>query len=194
MTVSGLTIARAWRQPGHRQDRTTQKTLSAFRSNGRGLFRFRTNTCCRRARISVWSAARSAKISMILCMPERVSGGEAKFQGFCDGWNKWEGQATSVPGMSKRLAPRPNLRLRKPLIAASFHLARPTLGTGRNRRHKGRLACRAATPLAARAHPAEIVVVHLDPPRQWHFPLAPGHHRHDLALLGPSRRCLTLRR
>ena len=26
---------------------------------------------------------------MILCMPERVSGGDAKFQGFCDGWNKW---------------------------------------------------------------------------------------------------------
>ena len=38
-------------------------------------------------------AARSAKISMILCMPESVSGGDAKFQGFCDGWNKWEGQA-----------------------------------------------------------------------------------------------------
>ena len=92
MTVSGLTITRAWRQPGHRQDRMTQKTLSAFRSDGRGLFRFRTATCCRRARISVWSAARSAKISMILCMPERVSGGDAKFQGFCDRWNKWDGQ------------------------------------------------------------------------------------------------------
>ena len=95
MTVSGLTITRAWRQPGHRQDRMTQKTLSAFRSDGRGLFRFRTATCCRRARISVWSAARSAKISMILCMPERVSGGDAKFQGFCDRWNKWEGQPVS---------------------------------------------------------------------------------------------------
>ena len=93
MTVSGLTITRAWRQPGHRQDRMTQKTLSAFRSNGRGLCRFRTATCCRRARISVWSAARSAKISMILCMPERVSGGDAIFQGFCHRWNKWEGQA-----------------------------------------------------------------------------------------------------
>ena len=99
MTVSGLTITRAWRQPGHRQDRMTQKTLSAFRSDGRGLFRFRTATCCRRARISVWSAARSAKISMILCMPERVSGGDAKFQGFCDRWNKWEGQ----PGIGRRL-------------------------------------------------------------------------------------------
>ncbi len=96
MTVSGLTITRAWRQPGHRQDRMTQKTLSAFRSDGRGLFRFRTATCCRRARISVWSAARSAKISMILCMPERVSGGDAKFQGFCDRWNKWEGQGLTT--------------------------------------------------------------------------------------------------
>ena len=44
----------------------------------------------------MWSAARSAKISMILCMPERVSGGDAKFQGFCDGWNKWEGQANGL--------------------------------------------------------------------------------------------------
>ena len=81
-------VAPAW--PWVRQG--DPETLSAFRSDGRGLFRFRTATCCRRARISVWSAARSAKISMILCMPERVSGGDAKFQGFCDGWNKWEGQ------------------------------------------------------------------------------------------------------
>ena len=99
MTVSGLTITRAWRQPGHRQDRMTQKTLSAFRSDGRGLCRFRTATCCRRARISVWSAARSAKISMILCMPERVSGGDAKFQGFCHRWNKWEGQLAFFAGL-----------------------------------------------------------------------------------------------
>ena len=35
---------------------------------------------------------RPARISMILCMPEGVSGGDAEFQGFCDGWNKWEGQ------------------------------------------------------------------------------------------------------
>ena len=110
MTVSGLTITRAWRQPGHRQDRMTQKTLSAFRSDGRGLFRFRTATCCRRARISVWSAARSAKISMILCMPERVSGGDAKFQGFCDRWNKWEGQAVEGPG-SPSLKPEGSSRI-----------------------------------------------------------------------------------
>ena len=86
----------AWRQPGHRQDRMTEKTLSAFRSNGRGLFRFRTATCCRRARISVWSAARSAKISMILCMPERAYGGDANVQSFCDRWNKWEGQPMAI--------------------------------------------------------------------------------------------------
>ena len=30
--------------------------------------------------------------SLVLCMPERVSGGDAKFQGFWDGWIKWEGQ------------------------------------------------------------------------------------------------------
>ena len=46
----------------------------------------------------MWSAARSEKISMILCMPERVSGGDAEFQGFCNGWNKWEGQETALTG------------------------------------------------------------------------------------------------
>ena len=53
MTVSGLTITREWHQPAHRQDRMTQKTLSAVPSDGRGLFRFRTATCWRRARISM---------------------------------------------------------------------------------------------------------------------------------------------
>ncbi len=43
----------------------------------------------------MWSAARSAKILMILCTPERVSGGDVKFQGFCDGWNKWEVQVAA---------------------------------------------------------------------------------------------------
>ena len=50
----------------------------------------------------MWSAARSAKISMILCMPERVSGGDAKFQGFCHRWNKWEGQSLQGLTPSKR--------------------------------------------------------------------------------------------
>ena len=39
---------------------------------------------------------------MILCMPERVSGGDAKFQGFCDGWNKWEGQAKFMGVLEER--------------------------------------------------------------------------------------------
>ena len=51
----------------------------------------------------MWSAARSAKISMILCMPERVSGGDAKFQGFCDRWNKWEGQVSALIAQAKKL-------------------------------------------------------------------------------------------
>ena len=92
----------------------TQKTLSAFRSDGRGLCRFRTATCCRRARISVWSAARSAKISMILCMPERVSGGDAKFQGFCHRWNKWEGQGLAErPAGFRRRIPHLGVRAGK---------------------------------------------------------------------------------
>ena len=57
----------------------------------------------------MWSAARSAKISMILCMPERVSGGDAKFQGFCDGWNKWEGQPKPICHASPYTSP---LRIR----------------------------------------------------------------------------------
>ena len=38
--------------------------------------------------------------------------------------------------------------------------------------------------------PAEIGVVHLDPPRKRRLPLAPRHHRHDLVLHGPGRRLL----
>ena len=41
----------------------------------------------------MWSATWPTKILMILCMPERVSGGDAKFQGFYGRWNKWEGQS-----------------------------------------------------------------------------------------------------
>ena len=52
----------------------------------------------------MWSAARSAKISMILCMPERVSGGDAKFQGFCHRWNKWEGQEEEEEGVTLKMA------------------------------------------------------------------------------------------
>ena len=53
----------------------------------------------------MWSAARSAKISMILCMPERVSGGDAEFQGFRDGWNKWDGHRPeeAIPWLEKAM-------------------------------------------------------------------------------------------
>ena len=64
----------------------------------------------------MWSAARSAKISMILCMPERVSGGDAKFQGFCDGWNKWEGQGSML---RVSLAPSVAVCGYRPLISSS---------------------------------------------------------------------------
>jgi hypothetical protein len=33
---------------------------------------------------------------MIFCMPERVSGGGGKYQGFCGRWDKWEGQHKEV--------------------------------------------------------------------------------------------------
>ena len=71
---------------------------ATIRSDGRGLSRFRTVTCWRRASISVWSAARLRKasrtmvrkVSIVLCMPAKISGGGRKFQGFRGGWNKWE--------------------------------------------------------------------------------------------------------
>jgi len=40
MTVSGLTVTREWRQPAHRYDRMTQKTLSAIRKRWPGPFPF----------------------------------------------------------------------------------------------------------------------------------------------------------
>ena len=40
MTVSGLTITRAWRQPGHRQDRMTQKTPICLPKRWPGPFPF----------------------------------------------------------------------------------------------------------------------------------------------------------
>ena len=64
----------------------------------------------------MWSAARSAKISMILCMPERVSGGDAKFQGFCDGWNKWEGQPAMADNFRTDLDQLLPQRRQRPLL------------------------------------------------------------------------------
>ena len=83
-----------------------------------------------------------------------------------------------------------DLALAEALDRRQLQLAWAPLGTGRDRRHEGRLARRAAAPLAAGAHPAEIGVVHLDPPRKRRLPLAPRHHRHDLVLHGPGRRLL----
>ena len=83
-----------------------------------------------------------------------------------------------------------DLALAEALDRRQLQLARAPLGTGRDRRHEGRFARRAAAPLAAGAHPAEIGVVHLDPPRKRRLPLAPRHHRHDLVLHGPGRRLL----
>ena len=83
-----------------------------------------------------------------------------------------------------------DLALAEALDRRQFQLAWAPLGTGRDRSHEGRLARRAAAPLAAGAHPAEIGVVHLDPPRKRRLPLAPRHHRHDLVLHGPGRRLL----
>ena len=37
------------------------------------------------------------KISIVLCMPAKESGGERNFQSFRGGWNKWEAQATPKP-------------------------------------------------------------------------------------------------
>ena len=77
---------------------------SDIRSAGRDLFRFRTAPCLRRVRSSVWGAARPTKssqktagrVSMILCLSERVSEGDAEFLGFCRRWNNWEGQAARM--------------------------------------------------------------------------------------------------
>ena len=47
MTVSGLTIMSAPRQPGHRRDNRTQNRRSADRKQGRAVFRVNTASCWR---------------------------------------------------------------------------------------------------------------------------------------------------
>ena len=54
-----------------------------------------------------------------------------------------------------------NLALAEALDRRQLQLARTPLGTGRDRRHEGRLARRAAAPIAAGAHSAEIGVRHV---------------------------------
>ena len=51
---------------------------------------------------------------MILRLSERVSEGDAKFQGFCGRWNKWEGQGpvrcirSAYVRLVRRIVPREN--------------------------------------------------------------------------------------
>ncbi len=68
MTVSGLTMTRASFQRGHRRERKSQNTRSSGRSHGRGLSRFRTATCWRRAMFSSCNVARLRTISRTKAM------------------------------------------------------------------------------------------------------------------------------
>ena len=90
MTVSGLTMTRASFQPGQRRERKTQKTRSSGESRGRGLSRFRTATCWRRAMFSSCNVARLRTISRtkakrnmaIVCMLQTVASSAPKCQNF----------------------------------------------------------------------------------------------------------------
>ena len=90
MTVSGLTMTRASFQRGHRRQRKTQNTRSSGRSHGRGLSRFRTATCWRRAMFSSCNVARlrtnlrtkATRITTIVCMLRTVAGSALECQVF----------------------------------------------------------------------------------------------------------------
>ncbi len=90
MTVSGLTMTRESFQRGHRRERKTQNTRSSGRSHGRGLSRFRTATCWRRAMFSSCNGARlrtisrtkATRITTIVCMLRTVAGNGLKCQDF----------------------------------------------------------------------------------------------------------------
>ena len=99
---------------------------------------------------------------------------------------------TAAPGASQCLAPRAISRLRKPLTGASFSCAGAPRDWSRPPPRRA-FARRAAARLPPQRHPAEIGVVHLDPPRKRRLPLAPRHHRHDL-VLAQAVGCLTPRR
>ena len=59
--------------------------------------RLRARPCgCQAARLRKASQTMARTISIILCMPEKVSGGGGKFQGLWRRWNKWEGQGFSI--------------------------------------------------------------------------------------------------
>ena len=80
-----------------------------------------------------------------------------------------------------------DLALAEALDRRQLQLVWASFRTGRDRRHEGRLARRAAAPLAAGAHPAEIGVVHLDPPRKRRLPLAPRHGRKSILIASQIR-------
>ena len=66
MTVAGWTICRHRRQPDQNRDNRTHNTRSErLRRKRRGAFAWRTASWCRRARISVCSAARLRKLEAI---------------------------------------------------------------------------------------------------------------------------------
>jgi hypothetical protein len=66
MTVAGCTICRHRRQPDQNRDNRTHNTRSErLRRKRRGAFAWRTASWCRRARISVCSAARLRKLEAI---------------------------------------------------------------------------------------------------------------------------------
>ncbi len=89
-TVSGLTMTRASFQRGHRRERKTQNTRSSGRSRGRGLSRFKTTTCWRRAMFSSRNDARLRSNSRmkvtrnlaIVCMLQTVAGSGLKCREF----------------------------------------------------------------------------------------------------------------
>ncbi len=91
ITVWGLTMTRASFQRGHRRERKTQNTRSRGQSHGRGLSRFSTATCWRRAMFSSCNVARlrtisrtkATRITTIVCMLQTVAGSGLKCQDFC---------------------------------------------------------------------------------------------------------------
>ncbi len=51
------------------------------------------------------------KISIVLSMPAKISGGGRKFQGFRGGWNKWEAQLVEAHKRLRDLTKAPKLEI-----------------------------------------------------------------------------------
>ena len=100
---------------------------------------------------------------------------------------------TAAPAGPASLGATRDLALAEALDRHQLQLARAPLGTGRDRRHEGRLARRAAAPLAAGAHPAAIGVVQQTRPVSG-VSASRRDHRHDLVLrVAQAVGCLTPR-